>query len=417
MSALLKYTGGVIKGMGLEGNRLVSGFYTSSTLDLQGHMIDKNAMLAALEDYRSWGTIREMHDAPIGVAQNIGYPEWDWIDAQVSNTLRGDEVMKLVRDNVYKAFSVGLLVTSGEFVPFAQLKAEDFTNIPLNVLEWYREIGDVFRITGLTLVEVSIVDRPANPMARVQSVRNELGIDTLGALPSLNQPNSIGVIKSAIRSSGFYVPVTEQMVEAIRADNKLASEDIVIQLEVTVSDTENKELDGVVEPAIETPVAEEMVEKEVVETVDVIVADEAQDAIEISEIEVAEKVAEVTEPADSAIGETEKMIGEMYQRLVALDFDAIGKTIADAVVAAIAAANENKEATEEPVEKNKVLLDETQLKGIVDQVVAGVSDIRSHRKGAVNQGGADDAPAPNFKTMAIDELGAYLAKGAAQIRA
>lgn len=409
--SLLKYTGGLINKAALSAeDRIVAGIYTSDTVDLHGHIIDKNAMLAALEDYRQWGTIREQHDRAVGNAKSIGFPAWNNIEAYVSKSRRGDEVLQLVNEGVYKAFSVGLLVTNGEFVPFTQLKPEDLVGLPYNMVEMFREIGDVFKITGITLVEVSIVDRPANPLARVQSVQNEFGVQVSGVLPSLSQKSAIDVIKGVIAKSGGYIHVTEEMHKQVHADSTASNvvDEIVNESEVIVGDTENKEVDNV----------------EAVDVVDAVVTDEADAKIENTEVQdnqevvvVEEKAVDGEQPEADVFADAVKALTEMAQSInetaksltTLVNVGELAKEISAAIVAEL---RNTVNETVEDVEKNIVLTD-AQVKSIAEQVAAVVPEYRISRKGAVNQTAPVVDDEINVKSLNRDQLGNYIAKMAA----
>jgi hypothetical protein len=122
-----------------DGTLMVEGIASTETVDAQGEIVKSSAMEAALPDYMRHGTgaLREMHQplaagtAMASVADNV-----TTIKAHVVDPV----AVKKVQAEVYKGFSIGGKATE-------------------------RDAVDKSIITGLKLVEISLVDRPANPDA------------------------------------------------------------------------------------------------------------------------------------------------------------------------------------------------------------------------------------------------------------
>jgi hypothetical protein len=124
-----------------DGTLKVYGYASSSAEDSDGETVSPEAMKAAIPDYMKFGAVREMHSPNVaaGTAIEIGVDEADGktnFAAHVVDPL----AVKKVQTKVYKGFSIGGKVTS-------------------------RDPANAKNITGLKLVEVSLVDRPANPEA------------------------------------------------------------------------------------------------------------------------------------------------------------------------------------------------------------------------------------------------------------
>ena len=121
-----------------EDQRMVWGFATTPTKDLQGEKISNDAVKKALPDYMRWRNVREMHrNSAVGVAKELNLSaDGLYIGAKISD----DTAWQKVKDEVYKGFSVG-----GERLA---------------------KVGDV--ITDLRITEISLVDRPANPDCRIE---------------------------------------------------------------------------------------------------------------------------------------------------------------------------------------------------------------------------------------------------------
>jgi hypothetical protein len=122
-----------------DGTLMVEGIASTETVDAQGEIVKSSAMEAALPDYMRHGTgaLREMHQPlAAGTAMASVADGVTTIKAHVVDPV----AVKKVTAGVYKGFSIGGKVTE-------------------------RDSNDKNTITGLKLVEISLVDRPANPDA------------------------------------------------------------------------------------------------------------------------------------------------------------------------------------------------------------------------------------------------------------
>jgi phage head maturation protease len=122
-----------------DGTIKVWGYASSGAVDSDGETITPEAMKAALPDYMKFGAVREMHQpkaAGTAIEASVQDDGRTFFGAHVVDS----EAVKKVNTNVYKGFSIGGKVTDRD--------------------ELNKSI-----IKGLKLVEVSLVDRPANPDA------------------------------------------------------------------------------------------------------------------------------------------------------------------------------------------------------------------------------------------------------------
>lgn len=123
-----------------DGTIKVFGYASSGAEDSDGETITSDAMKAALPDYMKFGAVREMHDAKkaagTAIEAEVQEDGRTWFGAHVVDPV----AVKKVETGVYKGFSIGGKVTE-----------RDSLNKRL--------------IKGVKLVEVSLVDRPANPEA------------------------------------------------------------------------------------------------------------------------------------------------------------------------------------------------------------------------------------------------------------
>jgi phage head maturation protease len=122
-----------------DGTIKVWGWASTATVDSDGETITADAMKAALPDYMKFGAVREMHQpkaAGTAIEAEVKDDGRTWFGAHVVDS----EAVKKVTTNVYKGFSIGGKVTERDELNKSVIK-------------------------GLKLVEVSLVDRPANPEA------------------------------------------------------------------------------------------------------------------------------------------------------------------------------------------------------------------------------------------------------------
>jgi HK97 family phage prohead protease len=124
-----------------ETQRLVFGYASTEALDSQGEIVRKEAIEAALPDYMRFANIREMHQpSAVGVARAA---ELDDKGLHLAARIVDDEAWHKVVEGVYKGFSIGGRVTA-------------------------RDPDAKHVITGVDLLEISLVDRPANPEAVIE---------------------------------------------------------------------------------------------------------------------------------------------------------------------------------------------------------------------------------------------------------
>ena len=120
-----------------DGTLKVYGYASSGARDSDDEIILPEAMKAALPDYMRFGAVREMHQAKAAgtaIEANVDADGKTWFGAHVVDPI----AVKKVETGTYKGFSIG-----GK------------------ILE--RDIADKRIIKALDLIEVSLVDRPANP--------------------------------------------------------------------------------------------------------------------------------------------------------------------------------------------------------------------------------------------------------------
>jgi len=166
--------------------RMVWGYASTPSIDLDGEVVSLNAIKSALPDYWQWRNIREMHQpSAVGVAKEANVDDKGlYLGAKIVD----DEAWKKVIEGVYRGFSIG---------------------------------GQTLKKTGNTieecrLIEISIVDRPANPDCKIEMFKGEKKISGSGA--KLVKTKSVDVI---VRPDS----VTRDLAKAIKAMAKAKDSD------------------------------------------------------------------------------------------------------------------------------------------------------------------------------------------------
>ncbi len=121
-----------------DGSVLISGYASTPALDLDGEVVSLDAVKKALPGYWAWRNIREMHTpSAVGVAKEANVDEKGLF---LTSKIIDQAAVKKVLEGVYKGYSIGgrKLAKSGN------------------------------TITEIELVEVSVVDRPANPECKFE---------------------------------------------------------------------------------------------------------------------------------------------------------------------------------------------------------------------------------------------------------
>ena len=136
-----------------EEKRMVYGYATNETLDSQGEIVENNATAEAVIEYKSWANIREMHsNSAVGTAPIIEMKKDGlWLGAHIVD----DAAWAKVKAGVYKGFSIG-----GKIIDRVEEYSEDLGRV-------------IKRIKKYMLTEISLVDRPANPLATFSFIKRE----------------------------------------------------------------------------------------------------------------------------------------------------------------------------------------------------------------------------------------------------
>jgi len=118
-----------------EEKRMVYGYATTPSVDSQDEVIDLEASFEAVDDWKKWANIKEMHraDTAVGIAPII--EKHVGVGVYIGAEIVDDQAWKKCVKKVYKGFSIGgkVIERNGK------------------------------HITKYRLTEISLVDRPANP--------------------------------------------------------------------------------------------------------------------------------------------------------------------------------------------------------------------------------------------------------------
>ena len=122
-----------------DGTLKVFGVASSGAVDSDGETVTPDAMKNALPDYMKFGAVREMHQPSAAGTALKAEVDADGVTQFSAHIVDPTACLK-VTTGVYKGFSIGGKVTE-------------------------RDTANKTIIKGLKLVEISLVDRPANPEA------------------------------------------------------------------------------------------------------------------------------------------------------------------------------------------------------------------------------------------------------------
>lgn len=185
-----------------DGTLKVWGYASTANVDSDGETITSDAMKNALPDYMKFGAVREMHQpsaAGTAIEASVDSDGRTFFGAHVVDPV----AVKKVQSGVYKGFSIGGKVT----------KRDDLNKTI---------------ITGLRLVEVSLVDRPANPDAVFTCYKAEMPDDdaqpvaAIDEIADLLNKGAITAEKLLELAKAEHVGTQEQKEEDLPAEESTA---------------------------------------------------------------------------------------------------------------------------------------------------------------------------------------------------
>ena len=152
-----------------EGRRIVSGFASLDNLDKQDDIVTTEASMEAFAKFR--GNIREMHQ-PSAVGKMISFKEEKYFDPETKKFYKGvfvsayiskgaQDAWEKVLDGTYTGFSIGGRMNKWDDA------YDEKSDKPIRIIKEY------------DLVELSLVDSPANQFANIMSVEKVDGVNTI----------------------------------------------------------------------------------------------------------------------------------------------------------------------------------------------------------------------------------------------
>jgi hypothetical protein len=149
--------------------RIVSGFATLDNIDRQKDIVTSEASVRAFSKFR--GNIREMHQ-PLAVGKMVAFKEDKYFDPETKKFYSGvyvsayvskgaQDTWEKVLDGTLSGFSIG-----GRMNKYDDA-IDETTNSPIRIIKEY------------DLVELSLVDTPANQFANILSVEKVDGVDVV----------------------------------------------------------------------------------------------------------------------------------------------------------------------------------------------------------------------------------------------
>ena len=310
--------------------RIVSGFASLDNIDKQGDIVTSEASMKAFTNFR--GNIREMHQ-PSAVGKMVSFKQDRYFDPQSKKFYNGvfvsayvskgaQDAWEKVLDGTYTGFSIGGRMNKWD--------------------DGYDEKSDatIRIIKDYDLVELSLVDSPANQFANIMHVEKVDGVDVLKgqdvALENVFYDKESGTVMVSEDESAVS-PITGNQMENIgfvekedsekinmvkflvdsakgintskitKEANPMTEETTVVEetTEVTKSDEIAPEADAVVE----APVAEEVEKSDDVSAEEVAKTDEVPATEEVAKSEEVEATVEATEET-SEVSKSDDTIAE-----------------------------------------------------------------------------------------------------------
>jgi hypothetical protein len=295
--------------------RTVSGFATLDNVDKQDDIVTTEASIKAFKKFR--GNIREMHQ-PSAVGKMVSFKEDKYYDSDSEKMYNGvvvsayiskgaQDAWEKVLDGTYTGFSIGGRMNTWD--------------------DGYDEKMDkqIRIIKDYDLVELSLVDSPANQFANIVSVEKVDGVDIVKGMDTVIEnvfwDKESGVVMVSENDSEVS-PTTGNQMQNIGFVEKTDNEktNMIKFLVASAKGTDTSKIQKEENPMAKSTknTTEEIVEKTDVVVEDVQVAPEAEATVETAEVTKSEDVvaeatsldnqitAEVTKAEEVVVEEIEK---------------------------------------------------------------------------------------------------------------
>jgi hypothetical protein len=290
--------------------RIVSGFASLDNVDKQDDIVTAEASMSAFAKFR--GNIREMHQ-PVAVGKMVDFKEDKYFDPETKKFYKGVFVSAYVSKGAQDTWEKVLDGTLTGFSIGGRMNKWD---------DAYDEKSDktIRVIKEYDLVELSLVDSPANQFANIVSVEKVDGVDVIKGdstvLENVFYDKQSGIVIASENESELS-PVTGEQMENIGFVEKTDSEKtnmikfLVDSAKGINTSKINKEVQPMTEntetvaEVIETEASVEVEKSEVAPEVDAVVEAPTEEVAKADEAVVAEEVAKSEEaPAVDVVEET-----------------------------------------------------------------------------------------------------------------
>jgi hypothetical protein len=325
--------------------RTVSGFATLDNVDKQSDIVTTEASLSAFQKFR--GNIREMHQ-PTAVGKMVAFKEDKYFDPETKKFYNGVYVSAYVSKGAQDTWEKVLDGTlSGFSIGGRMNKWDDGYDEKLE--------SKIRIIKDYDLVELSLVDNPANQFANILSVEKVDGVDIIKGdlvdtvtenvfwdsesgivLLSENESEASPTSGAPMQNIGFVEKTDNEKTEMIKFlvdsakginTSKIIKEaspmnettDTVVEDITEKSDdvVEESQVAPEADAAVEEPAAEEVTEKaEAVEETPEVVEEPAEEVSKSDDV--TEAVAEIKNTLTSAFSDLTATVKSLHEQVAEL---------------------------------------------------------------------------------------------------
>lgn len=336
--------------------RMVHGFATLDNLDNQADIVTVEASQKAFSKFR--GNLREQHDSKKAVGKVVSF--------------RDEAVYDPDTENVYKGVFVSAYISKGAQDTWEKILDGTLSGFSIggaiNITEDYydEKVGSIVRmIKDYDLVELSVVDSPANPLANVTMVEKVDGqaqlTDSFTGAQDVMYCKSDGVV--SLNSSTCPVCDCEMQSIGFVESKDINKVDAIKQL---IDSTKEKEVNKMAESsetaAESVPVEDELAKSDVIED-----SATPEEAVEKSEdVEASEEPTEEVVKSDEVVEVAKSVDATLDVVNVMVDTIKALNTKIDAITKELSAVTEQITETNKSVDTVKSEL--TEFEKRVDDV-------------------------------------------------
>jgi hypothetical protein len=340
-----------------ENRRTVSGFASLDNIDKQDDIVTAEASMEAFAKFR--GNIREMHQ-PLAVGKMISFKADKYFDPETKKFYNGVYVSAYVSKGAQDTWEKVLDGTLQGFSIGGRMNKWD---------DGYDEKSDkaIRIIKQYDLVELSLVDSPANQFANIMSVEKVDGLDVIKAdetvLENVFYDKESGIVMVS-ENENELSPTTGSQMENIGFVEKTDNEKVTMIkfLVDSAKGINTSKINKEVQPMTKkTETVAEVIETEaLVEVTKSEVAPEADAVVE----EVTEVIAKAEETETADVVKSDEAVVEEIEKVADTDAD-VSKSddvVAEAIAEAVTETNDGLEkAFSDLVEIVKSLQSEVEL--------------------------------------------------------